>query len=219
MTESEWLACDDAQPMLDYLEGKASQRKLRLFASACCRQVWRWVTDEHSQAAVEVAEQFADGAAAARQLKTAERKAAVVASYLASHASVATRMSEWAIRDAAAAVSHLARKRFSPEGVARLTRSAIAATPDKPNDQAGLLRDLFANPFRPIVFDPAWRTETAVALARQMYESPDFSAMPILADALQDAGCECDEVLTHCRDPKGSHVRGCWVLDLALGKS
>ena len=65
---------------------------------------------------------------------------------------------------------------------------------------------------------PAWRTDTALSLARQMYESRDFSAMPILADALQDAGCDSDDILNHCRGP-GPHVRGCWVVDLVLGKS
>ena len=81
-----------------------------------------------------------------------------------------------------------------------------------------LLRDIFGNPFRPARFDPAWRTSTAVALASQMYESREFSAMPILADALQDAGCDNDDVLNHCRG-LGPHVRGCWVVDLMLGKS
>jgi hypothetical protein len=82
---------------------------------------------------------------------------------------------------------------------------------------AALLRDIFGNPFRPVAFDPAWRTPTAVALAQQMYESRDFSAMPILADALQDAGCDCDDILAHCRGT-GPHVRGCWVVDAVLGK-
>jgi hypothetical protein len=85
--------------------------------------------------------------------------------------------------------------------------------------QVILARDIFGNPFRPLTFDPDWRTSTAVAVAKQMYDSRDFSAMPILADALQDAGCENDDVLTHCRDANGVHVRGCWVVDLALGKS
>jgi hypothetical protein len=80
------------------------------------------------------------------------------------------------------------------------------------------LRDIFGNPFRPVAFDAAWRTGTAVSLARHMYESRDFSAMPILADALQDAGCEHEAVLAHCRDPHQVHVRGCWVVDLVLGK-
>jgi hypothetical protein len=84
--------------------------------------------------------------------------------------------------------------------------------------QADLLRDLFGNPFRPVAFSPEWRTDTAVSLAHQMYESRDFSPMPILADALQDAGCENDDVLDHCRDASLTHVRGCWVVDGVLGK-
>jgi hypothetical protein len=82
---------------------------------------------------------------------------------------------------------------------------------------ADLVRDIFGNPFRPAAFSPAWRTDTAVALAAQMYESRDFSAMPILADALQDARCDNEDVLNHCRG-EGPHVRGCWVVDLVLGK-
>ncbi|MBM3979133.1 MAG: hypothetical protein FJ304_02390 [Planctomycetes bacterium] len=67
------------------------------------------------------------------------------------------------------------------------------------------------------MFDPAWRTDTAVALARTMYADNDFGAMPILADALQDAGCTNDDILMHCREP-GEHVRGCWVIDAVLGR-
>ncbi|AWM42043.1 hypothetical protein C1280_37000 [Gemmata obscuriglobus] len=62
------------------------------------------------------------------------------------------------------------------------------------------------------------RTATAVAIARQGYESRDFSALPILANARQDAGCDSADVLQHCRDPNAAHVRGCWVVDLVLGK-
>ncbi|MDY3554335.1 hypothetical protein R5W24_003455 [Gemmata sp. JC717] len=80
------------------------------------------------------------------------------------------------------------------------------------------LRDIYGNPFRPITFAPEWRTGTTTAIARQMYESRDFSAMPILADAMQDVGCNNDDVLAHCRDPQQVHVRGCWVVDLVLGK-
>jgi hypothetical protein len=80
------------------------------------------------------------------------------------------------------------------------------------------LRDIFGNPFRPVTFSPSWRTDTVVSLARQMYESRDFFAMLILADALQDAGCDSDDVLNHCRDANQVHVRGCWVVDLVLGE-
>jgi hypothetical protein len=83
-----------------------------------------------------------------------------------------------------------------------------------------LVRDIFGpNPFRPVAFDPAWRTSTTVALAQQMYDARDFGLMPILGDALQDAGCENEDILAHCRDANGTHVRGCWVVDLVLGKS
>jgi hypothetical protein len=73
------------------------------------------------------------------------------------------------------------------------------------------------NPFRPVAFDPAWRTSIAIGIASQMYDTRDFSTMPILADALQDAGCENDAILRHCRE-KATHVRGCWVVDLVLEK-
>jgi hypothetical protein len=80
-----------------------------------------------------------------------------------------------------------------------------------------LLRDVFGNPFRPVALDPRWRTPTAIALARAIYEGRAFDRLPILADALQEAGCEEADVLGHCRSD-GPHVRGCWVADLVLGK-
>lgn len=83
--------------------------------------------------------------------------------------------------------------------------------------QAVLFRDIFGFPFRPVAFDPAWRSETAVALARGMYDGRDFGLMPVLADALDDAGCDHPDVLAHCRDRDGVHVRGCWVVDGVLG--
>ena len=100
------------------------------------------------------------------------------------------------------------------------------APPDQEDERANaerrthcdLIRELFGNPFCPVAFPPSWRTDTAITLARQMYDAREFSAMPILADALQDAGCDNDDVLNHCRAP-GVHVRGCWVVDLVLGKS
>src|SRR5262249_33328398 len=95
-----------------------------------------------------------------------------------------------------------------------LCRQAFAA---ESRNQCALIRDVFGNPFRTVAFSPEWRTDTAVALARQMYEGYEFSAMPILADALQDAGCDSADILNHCRG-EGSHVRGCWVVDLVLGK-
>ena len=84
--------------------------------------------------------------------------------------------------------------------------------------QAALAREIFGDPFRPVTAGPLWLTPTVLAFASQMYESRDFSAMPILADALEDAGCDEPAILDHCRDPHGAHVRGCWVVDLVLGR-
>jgi hypothetical protein len=84
--------------------------------------------------------------------------------------------------------------------------------------QAVLLRDIFGNPFRPTSVDPSWLTSTVAQLAEGIYQERAFDRMPILADALQDAGCDNEDILDHCRGP-GPHVRGCWVVDLLLGKS
>jgi hypothetical protein len=84
-------------------------------------------------------------------------------------------------------------------------------------EQIELICDIFGNPFHPVAFAPEWRTDTAVALAQGMYDARGFSAMPILADALHDAGCDSAEILDHCRGP-GPHVRGCFVVDLVLDK-
>jgi anti-anti-sigma factor len=83
---------------------------------------------------------------------------------------------------------------------------------------AHVVSEFFGPLVRPVAFDPAWRTDTVVAVARQMYDAGEFGAMPILADALQDAGCEDEHVLMHCRDANQVHVRGCWVCALVLGK-
>ena len=83
--------------------------------------------------------------------------------------------------------------------------------------QADLFRDIFGNPFRSSEIYLEWLTDTVVAMARGIYADHAFDGMPILADALQEAGCDDDDILNHCRDPR-EHVRGCWVLDLLLGK-
>ncbi len=82
---------------------------------------------------------------------------------------------------------------------------------------ADILREIFGNPFHPVSLDPAWLTGTAIALATGIYDDHAFDRLPILADALQEAGCNSDDLLNHLRGP-GPHVRGCWALDLVLGK-
>jgi len=83
--------------------------------------------------------------------------------------------------------------------------------------QAALLREIVGNPFLPVPLDPAWLTSTVQNLAAAIYTDRAFDRLPILADALEDAGCTNADVLGHCRGP-GPHVLGCWVVDLLLGK-
>ncbi len=85
-------------------------------------------------------------------------------------------------------------------------------------EQTAIARDILGNPFRPVEVGPSWRTAPVIALAQAIYEARCFGDMPILADALEEVGCTNHAILTHCRQP-GEHVRGCWALDLILGKS
>ncbi len=226
MTEAEWLACKDPTPMLWYLRGKASQRKLRLFAVACCRSIE--FADERSGQALSVAERFADGLATPAERRDVHQsrrayslsprnyeygpESESVTFAVHGHALVAARRAaEWSRTDAGVTADYLA---ATPDD--RLPDAERAHTLARER-QSHLLRDIFGNPFRPVTFSPSWRTSTVVALASQMYESRKFGAMPILADALQDAGCDSADVLDHCRG-LGPHVRGCWVVDRVLGK-
>jgi hypothetical protein len=226
MTEAEWLACSDPGELLAHLKDKASERKLRLFAVACCRRAWPFLIDERSQKAVEAVEHHADeplpadmwertrhdarlgfGAAMSPMCKDAQapRTATCAAAKAVWHA---TMSSAWEGAFATGYQSANAARR-APE--ADFTKTFAQAC----DCHTVFLRDIFGNPFRAVAFSPEWRTDTAVALAHQMYESRDFSAMPILADALQDAGCDSTDTLDHCRGP-GPHVRGCWVVDRVL---
>src|SRR5262249_48028181 len=110
--------------------------------------------------------------------------------------------------------------------IARLSAVALADStrPDRRRQrarQAALLREIFGNPFRPVVIDPLWLSandSAALDLARMIDETGNFHAMPILADALEEAGCADSDVLWHCRHGN-NHVRGCWLLDVLLGKA
>jgi hypothetical protein len=110
-----------------------------------------------------------------------------------------------------------------PAAAGRLMRKALQIIAEivqrKPIDLA-ILRDVFGNPFRPITINTAWLTwhdGLLVSMAQKLYESRDFSDMPVLADALEEAGCQDQDILGHCRSG-GEHVRGCWVVDILLGK-
>jgi hypothetical protein len=86
-----------------------------------------------------------------------------------------------------------------------------------PQCRVRILHDLFGNPFRPVAVDPGWLTPDVVELARTVYDDRAFDRMPDLADALERAGCQNNDILQHCRQP-GEHVRGCWMVDRILGK-
>jgi hypothetical protein len=218
MTEAEWLACADPRPMLGHLRGRVSARKLRLLTCACCRRVWDLLGDERSRQAVEVAERFTDGAADAEELRAAQR-GAQAAYRLAARRHGPTAFRLW-LAACLAADATARRATFDPakeffRGAAdRKERAERKA-------RAALCRDLFGNPFRPVALDRRWLTGgdgAARKLARVIYAERRFGDLSVLADALEDAGCADAAVLAHCRGP-GEHVRGCWVVDLLLGKS
>jgi hypothetical protein len=104
-------------------------------------------------------------------------------------------------------------------GIDEVAEAALKRCGEKKDEQlAELIRDIFGNPFRPVTLDPRWLTASVLDLARAIYDERAFEWMPILADALMDAGCGHEDILLHCRG-NGPHVRGCWVVDLLLGKS
>jgi hypothetical protein len=240
MAEDKWLAAEDPAALLRLFPGTLSQRKCRLFACACCRRVWPLLQHADSRAAVEAAERFADGLASPAELQTAwkgalevgrvfgaecgapgaspaERRAAGVrlaaasAACSAAHPDLFTRpnsysgargASEWA---AYAAGLKLSAGHWEAERAGQRKQNA------------SLLREVAGNPSWPVTVNPAWLTPAVVALARTIYQKRCFDALPILADALLDAGCASAEVVAHCRS-EGPHARGCFVVDLLLGK-
>jgi hypothetical protein len=96
--------------------------------------------------------------------------------------------------------------------------ACLSLNPTAHKHESDLLRDIVGNPFRAVAAGASWLTSTVVALADGIYQERAFDRMPILADALQDAGCDNEDILNHCQQP-GEHVRGCWVVDLLMGKS
>jgi hypothetical protein len=231
--------------MLAFLRGKASERKLRLFACACCRQlIWHRLTDDRSRQAVAVAERFADGRAFTEELEAArvsagEAVAGVPLGTRARHsisAAQAVTRTDWPPDVMAVHTAFTASASGVPWLVGRQRMSRVArerqraAREEERADrarQADLLRDLVGSPplLRPAVGGPAvlgWNGGIVGRLAQAAYEDrlPSGHLEPgrlaVLADALEDA-CGDPEMLGHLRGP-GQHVRGCWVIDLLLGK-
>jgi hypothetical protein len=209
MTEAEWLACDRPRELFPPLEQLATQRKARLYACACVRLLWNHLVDERSRRAVAVAEDFADGSATPAELASAHRAARDAYHDLSRKQSPDSSF--------ALAAAETARPTFRVGERVDLSLTlgpvvAVYAADLRGNLPVDLLRDLFGNPFRPVIIEDAWRTAAVVQLAREMYEQRDFTRMPRLAEALKQAGCASAEVLSHCRQ-RGPHARGCWLLD------
>lgn len=190
MNGSRWERIRSPGPLLEYLRGKASDRKLRLFACAVARllDLDNSARQRTLRSAIETCEAHADGERVGRKMGQYRRQDWVVA------------MSD----------AYEAADRSHPD--AMLT--------DRKGEMADLLRCVFGNPFRPARFDPAWlawNDGIIPKLAQAIYDERAYDRLPILGDALEEAGCADDRVLSHLRGP-GPHGRGCWVVDLVLGK-
>jgi hypothetical protein len=239
MTEAEWLTCENPEPMLDFLKGKVSERKLRLFACACCRRIWQLLTDERSRLAVEAAEGFADGLTSAEELGARCTAAAEVGDSTDFASQAAFSVAHWHPEDTALDMAVSA-----AENAASAAASAAGGPPEvdawwealeqECRQQAVLLRHLVDNPFHrhlpfrweePTLFDgldfnpfrpypaPGQWPSAVTELAEAVYAGYDSGL--ILHDALEEAGYE--DIADHFRDSR--HPKGCWAVDLILGKS
>jgi hypothetical protein len=222
--------------MLAFAHSRVSDRKLRLFACACCRQVWNPFVPRVVVGAVAATEAFADGEISADALARVREIVGEATrgvgrpgapngdSYFRDVLGACLSASCQSV-DAAELAQDASHVAASAAGDGPLREGLrVIRIQDRPPEffeelaaQADLLRDIVGNPFHEVAFDPVWLTSDVLALARGIYEDRAFDRMSILADALQDAGCDSDDILIHCREPR-EHVRGCWVVDLVLGK-
>lgn len=211
MTESEWFTTTDPMSLLGALmrldltnqEMKSRGRQYHLLAVGCCRLVENELPPV-GRNGVGVLERYADGLATEEEKKDihklVEEETRLGWSVL--HAvEMALSATFTPLQGANAAVHNLQWER-DDKAISMLT---------------ALVRCVFGNPFRPVTLDAAWLTTDVVAIANSVYDDKAFDRLPILADALQDAGCDNEDVLNHCRQP-GEHVRGCWVVDLLTGR-
>ncbi|HYT88701.1 MAG TPA: hypothetical protein VEL76_08335 [Gemmataceae bacterium] len=217
LTEDRWLhadTLDEAAWMVRCLwrdMKRPSPRKGQLFVCACAREIWYLLTDERSRQGVEVAERYLEGLAS-----RSEVEAVAEAAFEASRAAENYSMHFWA--SVVAAIAARPREnRFNDWKAPNAMRSLNLEHPERP---ATFLRDIFGNPFHPKMVQPCWLANhngVVMNLAQAIYEGRTFDHLPILADALEEAGCDDAEMVNHCRQP-GVHARGCWVLDLLLNR-
>jgi hypothetical protein len=245
MTEAEWNNSTDAGRMLSFVAGSAggrflSERKLRLLLVGCCRRWWPVFTAERLTTAIETAEQYADGGVSDSDRDPAWRQTRYTVfeslcrpneatHYEAVQAAFFLYFPDNRLRDslvdnpgetqAADGLSRIRRAAgkwlTQTDGGIPLDPQAVIAAEQVA--QANLLRCVAGNPFRPVHAGSGWRTAPVVGIAEAAYAGRAFDRLPIMADALEDAGCADADILTHCR-AHPEHARGCWVVDLLLGK-
>ena len=245
MTETEWLTCTNPQKMLEFLQPDEEARKTRLFKCACCRLLWHLLTDKRSREGVEVAERIADGEADQGELSQAAERSRAVSESKKFWQSGGPHDPLYSLHTAAeTAKDTTAKKGFIALGIARSTANALgaeaeAAAKARPYSERGkaafdaahrkafavlcdYIRDIFGfHRFRAVGIDPGWLSwgdGTILKIAQGAYDERAFDRLPILADALEEAGCTNADILAHCRQP-GEHVRGCWVIDLIFGEA
>ena len=215
MTEAQWLASTDPRPMLEFVREKASDRTLRLFACAYCRAV-RGRQHMLPGTAVAVAERYADGLASDEDLASERRGAPFPNEYWEWVVGLSAYAGAWQ------AVDWLTTARDLMKGDPDYFRNLPFDLDDIVKRSVLLLRDIFGMlPFRPVTIAPdvlAWNDATVSRIAQGIYEERAFDRLPILADALLDAGCDAEELLAHCRSV-GPNVRGCWVVETILEKT
>jgi hypothetical protein len=211
MTEAGWLSGTDPVPMLEQVYAMANDRKLRLWACACVHRIEQFIPDGLGRQVLTLVEEFVEGRVDERELRLIADHFYPCGQYDARYDHPATR--------AAHAPLYLERVGQAASYAVRCLKHNVRAT--ERAAQAALLRDIFGDPFRPVDIDAGcrvWNGSTVVRLAQAIYDERAFDRLPILADALEDAGCTAPEVFSHCRGG-GEHARGCWVIDLLLGKS
>ena len=206
MNEEEWVMSADPDSMLEFLRGKGKERKLRLFLCSCCRRQ-RHTPLPKELAAVTVAEALADGETDETARVDSEQ---FIRSLLPEHGGWSTyTLFAWSLNTSSSSPLDTVLTWLIPGAIeARLICS---------DDVKSILHDIFGDCLHSITINPAWHTSTVLALATGIYQEKAFHRMPILADALQDAGCDNEDILYHCRQP-GEHVRGCWLIDLLTGR-
>ena len=217
MTEEEWLwSCDPIHLFNNLCRIREVRgRKLRLFACACCRRIEHLFSEEWHWKGLELAEAIADGIEPEEAVNEFRRHwdEAPPDPYSEVDGAVGATVDPWEDWEAteAAATAAVRAVRLSHSDSPAYDGLERAA-------QAQFLRCIFGNPFRPVALSPSWLTGNVRDIAQAVYDERAFDRLPILADALLDAGCDSEAILSHCRS-EGPHVRGCWVVDLILGKS